>query len=221
MKALINWGIVLCILMLIGYCAEDRSETEVLDPTEKGGPIQSGSKAEVGNGTATGTRKIRVLGYYDYQAQPGDTYNGLSERFTTLRWMILEANGQQMGAGLRPGQKIRIPLVEWFSYEGWASWYGPGFHGRRMASGDIYDQDEILIAHRHYPFNLEVEVTNLNNGRVVRARVRDRGPYVDEARRQVDLSRGAAKALGAIEAGVIPIRIRPLNTHLRKFPGMT
>lgn len=221
MKTLMKWVIALCILMLIGYCSQDRSETEVMDPTEKGGSVQSGSGAEARSSQAVGAKKIRVLGYYDYQAQSGDTFDGLSERFTTLRWMILEANGLRQGAGLRSGQKIRIPLVEWYSYEGWASWYGPGFHGRRMASGDIYDQDEIMLAHRHYPFGLRVKITNLRNGRSVIAKVEDRGPYYDEKKRQVDLSKGAAKALGAIESGVVPIRIEPLNDHLRKFPGMT
>ncbi|PJA87967.1 MAG: hypothetical protein CO140_01415, partial [Candidatus Moranbacteria bacterium CG_4_9_14_3_um_filter_40_7] len=105
----------------------------------------------------------------------------------------------------------------WKKYQGRASWYGPGFHLKKMASGERYDQNEILIAHRHYPIGLVVRVTNLQNGLSVIARVEDRGPYAETDLREVDLSLGAARALKSVGQGVVPVKIEPLNTHLKKW----
>ena len=75
---------------------------------------------------------------------------------------------------------------------GVASWYGPGFHGRRTANGEIYDQYELTAAHRTLPLGTRAMVTNLDNGRSVEVRINDRGPFVDG--RVIDLSYGAARA---------------------------
>src|SRR5690606_26117103 len=77
---------------------------------------------------------------------------------------------------------------------GVASWYGPGFHGRKTANGEIYDQNEFTAAHRTLPFNTLVRVENLRNGRSVIVRINDRGPFVDD--RIIDLSHKAARNLG-------------------------
>jgi rare lipoprotein A len=83
-----------------------------------------------------------------------------------------------------------------------------------MANTEIYDQDKILIAHRHLPLGIKVKVTNLDNGRSIIAPVLDRGPYAKNEKgqydREVDLSLGAAKILGAIKSGIIPVKIEPL-----------
>src|SRR2546422_5005498 len=62
--------------------------------------------------------------------------------------------------------------------EGVASWYGPGFHGNRTSSGEIYNQYELTAAHKTLPLGTRVAVTNLDNGRSVEVRVNDRGPFV-------------------------------------------
>src|SRR5262249_9485046 len=62
---------------------------------------------------------------------------------------------------------------------GVASWYGPGFHGKRTANGDIYDQYELTAAHPSLPLGTRAMVTNLENGRSVEVRINDRGPFVD------------------------------------------
>src|SRR5881296_3193450 len=90
--------------------------------------------------------------------------------------------------------------------EGIASWYGPGFHGNRTSSGEIYDQYELTAAHKTLPLGTRVAVTNLDNGRSVEVRVNDRGPFV--AGRLLDLSESAARAIGGIGAGLIHVRIR-------------
>jgi rare lipoprotein A len=93
--------------------------------------------------------------------------------------------------------------------EGLASWYGRKFHGRPTASGERYDMHELTAAHRTLPFETRVRVTNLENGRSVRVRINDRGPFVDG--RIIDLSYGAAKKLGMVEAGVVRVRLEILD----------
>jgi rare lipoprotein A len=89
---------------------------------------------------------------------------------------------------------------------GQASWYGEPHHGRKTASGEAYDMHALTAAHRTLPLGTRLLVTNLNNGKTVEVRVNDRGPVV--AARIVDLSYAAARALGAIGAGVIPVNLR-------------
>jgi rare lipoprotein A len=82
---------------------------------------------------------------------------------------------------------------------GGASWYGPGFHGRRTASGERYDMNAMTAAHRTLPFGSLVRVRSLLNGREVQVRITDRGPFVKS--RVIDLSRAAALQLGMLELG--------------------
>src|SRR5881409_4237621 len=89
---------------------------------------------------------------------------------------------------------------------GLASWYGNPYHGRRAASGEVYDMTEMTAAHRTLPFNTWLIVENLNNHRTVEVRVNDRGPFAGS--RILDLSYGAARLLGATGPGVISIRLR-------------
>jgi rare lipoprotein A len=92
---------------------------------------------------------------------------------------------------------------------GTASWYGPGFHGRRTASGERFDQHGLTAAHRSLPFGTRVVVTNLANGRSVTVRINDRGPRVRG--RTIDLSRAAARRLGMEGRGVARVRLQVLG----------
>ena len=94
---------------------------------------------------------------------------------------------------------------------GEASWYGERHQGRRTASGESYDMHRLTAAHPTLPLGTLVLVTNLRNGRTVEVRVNDRGPTV--AGRIIDLSYGAARALGAVAAGTIPVSVRVLSTR--------
>lgn len=86
-----------------------------------------------------------------------------------------------------------------------ASWYGPGFHGRRTASGERFDQNAHTCAHRSYRFGTRLRVTDLKTGRSVVCRVNDRGPF--SGGRIIDLSRGSAAALGILQRGVARVRV--------------
>jgi rare lipoprotein A len=88
---------------------------------------------------------------------------------------------------------------------GLASWYGGKFHGRRTASGEVYDMYELTAAHRTLPFGTVVRVTRLENGRSVEVRITDRGPFIKG--RIIDLSYAAAKRLDMIRDGVARVRL--------------
>ena len=89
--------------------------------------------------------------------------------------------------------------------EGIASWYGRDFHGRLTANGEVYDMNAISAAHPTLPMPSYARVTNLENGRSIIVRVNDRGPYVSN--RVIDLSIGAAKALGTHGQGLARVRV--------------
>lgn len=89
---------------------------------------------------------------------------------------------------------------------GTASWYGPQFHKKRTANGEIFDMNEVSAAHPILPMPSYVEVTNLNNGRQLVVRVNDRGPFAKG--RVIDLSRRAAQLLGFDMQGTAPVRVR-------------
>jgi len=105
------------------------------------------------------------------------------------------------------GPQFPDTLPDWVQ-QGRVSWYGPGFHGRRTANGEIFDSHDLTMAHRSLPLGTIVRVTNLVNGRNVVLRVNDRGPYVRG--RVADLSHGAAQLLGFVDDGVVPARIELL-----------
>ena len=99
---------------------------------------------------------------------------------------------------------------------GYASWYGPGFHGKKTANGEIFNQNLISAAHRTLPLPSIVKVTNLENGKVLSfVRVNDRGPFAKN--RIIDLSKEAAKELGFVNRGVAKVRVEILEDESRKF----
>ncbi len=88
-----------------------------------------------------------------------------------------------------------------------ASWYGPGFHGRKMANGQVFDMyDEELIAHKTLAFGTKVEIINPQNNNVLIATVEDRGPYIKG--RDFDLSYAGAEKLGVLDKGVSKLKVR-------------
>lgn len=105
--------------------------------------------------------------------------------------------------------------AEDFTYDetGVASWYGPGFHAKNTANGEIYDQNELTAAHKTLPMPSLVRVTNLDNGRSVVVRVNDRGPYANG--RVIDLSRRGAQLLGFEGGGTAKVRVQILAEETR------
>ena len=102
------------------------------------------------------------------------------------------------------------PSAGW-AQEGIASWYGgdDGFEGKPTASGEIYDGSQMTAAHRDLPLGTIVDVRNLDNGRTVRVRINDRGPFVQG--RIIDLSRVAAREAGLVGPGTARVRLTLLS----------
>jgi rare lipoprotein A len=89
---------------------------------------------------------------------------------------------------------------------GKASYYADKFEGRKTASGEIFHQRGLTAAHRTLPFGTKVKVTNIANGRSVKVRINDRGPFAEG--RVIDLSKKAAKKIGMISTGVAPVEVK-------------
>jgi rare lipoprotein A len=120
------------------------------------------------------------------------------------------ANNLRSALGKEPlqlaeAQRRMYNLVETqTTFEGLASWYAPYFHGRVTATGEIYNQHELTAAHPSLPFDTYLKVRNLENDEAVIVRINDRGPFVSDKNRNLDLSREAARCLKGEKLGIMP-----------------
>jgi len=107
--------------------------------------------------------------------------------------------------------------AEDYSYDetGIASWYGPNFHGKYTANGEVYDMNDLTAAHHTLPMPSLVRVTNLDNGRSIVVRVNDRGPFAKG--RILDMSRRAAQLLGYEQTGTAKVRVQVLAQESRQL----
>lgn len=99
-----------------------------------------------------------------------------------------------------------------------ASWYGPGFHGKLTANGEIYNQMALTAAHKEMPFGTFLQITNLQNSKRVVVRINDRGPYIEG--RDIDLSKGTALALVMVERGVIKVKVEEIAVNSEISPSL-
>jgi rare lipoprotein A len=113
--------------------------------------------------------------------------------------VITAADAETMAPVAQPGKPGK-PLAK-----GMASWYGPGFHGRRTASGERYDMHALTAAHKTLPFGTKVRVRSVHTGKEVVVRINDRGPYKHQ--RIIDLSQAAMVALGLMGRGVTEVEL--------------
>lgn len=143
------------------------------------------------------------------------TLVALALLITTPALASIESTFQYLNSGvkkeLREGRKVstlpkqltpRTSRLHPPEASGKASYY---WQGQRTANGERFNPDGVSCAHRTAPFNTILTVTNLSNGKSVRCRVNDRGPFIKG--RVVDLSRGAARAIGMISSGVVPVSV--------------
>lgn len=119
---------------------------------------------------------------------------------------LASVGGPITDRGKIPGAQSEKVVQE---FTGVASWYGPGFHGRRTANGEKFNQNEMTAAHKTLPFNTRVRVTSVSNGRSVIVTINDRGPYVRG--RMIDLSAAAAKAIGLGGRGIGKVKLEVLE----------
>ncbi len=114
-----------------------------------------------------------------------------------------------------PAADIRTASDEHHAIQGYASWYGGSFNGRRAASGENYDMMQMTAAHRTLPFGSRVRVHRLDNDETVVVRINDRGPYVED--RIIDLSLAAAQKLSMTEPGVVPVTLELVDPPIQRM----
>lgn len=137
--------------------------------------------------------------------------------------LFITACGEKPAA---PGMKIGKPYQiygKWYrpafdpnySEVGMASWYGPGFHGNYTASGESFNKYDMTAAHTTLPMPSIVRVTNLQNGKTVKVRINDRGPFKSD--RIIDLSKKAAQELDMIGTGVAKVKVEYLPEDTERY----
>jgi rare lipoprotein A len=128
----------------------------------------------------------------------------------TASWIL---SGCASQIGHRPGYNRMTgrttnkgtPVSKGYQEAGMISYYGPGFHGKKTANGETFNQNDLTAAHRTLPFNTKIKVTLLSSGKSVVVRINDRGPF--KKNRILDLSKGAAKKVGLIQSGTAKAKI--------------
>ncbi len=128
--------------------------------------------------------------------------------WAAIRWallMFLVAPALEAPLVAFPSEPVR-PLRVW---TGTASWYGPGFHGRKTANGEVFDMNALTAAHLTLPFGSLVRLVDPKTGRSQLVRINDRGPYVDD--REIDVSFGVACRLGMEDRGLAHVRLELLE----------
>lgn len=125
----------------------------------------------------------------------------------TRRLLVPLFFGLMAGCGERQDADSNVPST--FTQEGKASYYARSFHGEETASGETFNQNERVAAHKTLPFGTRVKVTNLDNGKQVTVRIVDRGPF--KPGRIIDLSRVAAADLDLLEDGVVRVKIETVD----------
>ncbi|MCK5041733.1 MAG: septal ring lytic transglycosylase RlpA family protein [Sphingomonadales bacterium] len=149
-------------------------------------------------------------------------YDVVSAPFKVAAWMIPDGDATEAPGplGTDDNPKIGRPYQiagRWYTPKvepnytevGFASWYGPQFHGKDTANGEVFDMNQLTAAHRTLPLPSYVRVTNLSNGRSVVLRVNDRGPFANE--RILDVSRRGAQMLGFEQKGVQRVRVEVVD----------
>jgi rare lipoprotein A len=135
--------------------------------------------------------------------------SGMARWCWCLVWVVLALGVEGcMSAPSTPAMMTVPPQPRALTQTGRASWYGQAHQGQRTASGERFDMNALTAAHPTLPFGTRLRVVNLDNDREVEVRINDRGPVVPG--RIIDLSYAAARALGAVGAGIVPVRLTVL-----------
>lgn len=177
------------------------------------GLIISGCSSSGGSHSSSGG------GAYSYGTGPNNTrpkpqsspvnLSGVSG--STIRYEVQKSNGTNKDYTVL-GQNYQVWRgTHSYIEEGTASWYGPGFHGKKTSLGETYNQKGFSAAHKNLPLPCYLLVTNLHNGKKVIVRVNDRGPF--HGNRILDLSEGAARYLNVTAKGTAKVRIELIDVR--------
>jgi rare lipoprotein A len=130
-----------------------------------------------------------------------------------------QVGAYKVGKPYQIGGVWYYPKVDYqYRESGIASWYGPGFDGKKTANGETFDQNALTAAHRTLPLPSMVQVTNLENGRSIKVRVNDRGPFAHG--RIIDLSKKAAELLGFANKGTAKVQVEIVESDSRRLAAL-
>jgi len=160
-------------------------------------------------------RAVSTRGVPPSESQNGDPSNDKPPTHTLPREIppIVKVPAPPETEQAPPIARIPAPSQPTMMETGLASWYGPKFHGKLTASGEVFNQEKFTAAHPTLPWGSRVKVTNLDNGKSVDVRINDRGPFGKG--RIIDVSRAAAKALGMVGRGITTVRLEWLSEFER------
>ena len=182
MRSLRNNCVLFSVVILLSSCAVPKIFKK----------SQTQSSAHVNNKTKFSAKLYGVKG---------------SPRVTTSKTVRKGGGRYQVGKPYKIKNKWYYPKEQpGYNKTGMASWYGPNFHGRLTANGEVYDQYSLSAAHPTLPLPSYAKVTNLENGSSVIVRINDRGPF--SSKRIIDLSAQASQMLGYQKKGLTKVRVR-------------
>ena len=138
-----------------------------------------------------------IIILFIFSCSPAPRYNSGSAQ--------LKSHGASKNVKFKKKSKNKFDKSK-TTYTGISSYYGPNFHGKLTANGEVYDMYGLTAAHKEMPLNTVARVTNLDNGKSLILRINDRGPYIDG--RILDCSYGAAKKLDFINEGTANVEIK-------------
>ncbi|MGZ8136814.1 MAG: septal ring lytic transglycosylase RlpA family protein [Methylococcaceae bacterium] len=144
-------------------------------------------------------------------AKPLQVANKAPEFLSQFRYHTILSPSHEDSQQDTNRQEGLLPRFTRYLKTGLASWYGPGFHGRKTATGEIFDMHAMTAAHKTLPIPSYAQVTNLENHRSVIVRINDRGPYIGD--RVIDLSYAAAKKLDMQDDGVGKVEIKAITSE--------
>lgn len=172
------------------------------------------------------TSQISIPAKYVYQqpVTPKLVLTTPSQTSPKIKIDSLLVNNSQSATGTEESKALTaqdeeslFPRLVHYIKKGVASWYGPGFHGKQTATGEIFNMYEMTAAHKTLPIPSYAEVTNLENNKTVVVRINDRGPFVGN--RLLDLSYAAAKTLGIQSEGTGNVKIKAISP-LQALPAI-
>lgn len=212
---------------LTGNVAADKSTAQVKQDTVATAPVtieaaapDESSKPQLADGLSMRITANGIIPESEYELQLPEPDTNLAERdaVTTdaadddiakkTRKALSGTHKPYMVKGIRY-KPMSLDESSEFSQVGIASWYGPGFHGRKTANGEVYNQNAMTAAHKRLPISSYVRVTRVSTGKSIVVRINDRGPFVGN--RVIDLSYGAAKRLGIVSRGSDKVKIEPIS----------
>lgn len=186
-------------------------------PAPAPAPAESG-KAELVDGLTMRITEDGIIPESEYEIQMPSEDVSLAERdepepagediARKARKALTGTSKSYTVSGIRY-KPLSIDETSGFSQEGIASWYGPGFHGRKTANGETFNQNAMTAAHKRLPISSYVRVTRVSTGKSIVVRINDRGPFVGN--RVIDLSYGAAKRLGIVNRGSDKVKIERIS----------